>query len=88
MLFAEALDEMLKGNYVTRTVWDNTNEYCVLMPGMQYIWKILTSPTPNAGNHVLSVADLQADDWKAYEKGDHSGLAVGEYHPGITAPVV
>lgn len=85
MLFSDALISLLEGNYLTREIWKDKNEYCVVMPGMQYIWKILTSPTPNAGNHVLSIDDLLAEDWQAY--GQPIDLAVGEYNPTITAEV-
>lgn len=81
MFFSEALNKLVAGHYVTRTVWDATGDYCVLMPGMPYIWKIMTQPTPNAGNHLLSVADLLADDWKAYSRKSEEGIAVGEYNP-------
>jgi Protein of unknown function (DUF2829) len=64
MMFSEALDSLLKGNYVARNAWDSTGEYCVVLPGMQYIWKILTQPNPNAGNWLPLISDLLADDWK------------------------
>ncbi len=67
MLFNEALDLIIKGKFLSRNAWDKTGEYCILLPGMQYIWKILTQPTPNAGNWLPLVADLLADDWKVIE---------------------
>lgn len=88
MLFSEALNAMLEGNYCTRDIWDNKNEYCVFMPGMQYIWKILPMPTPNAGNHVFSVDDFLARDWKIYGRVFEQGVAVGEYNPNISASVL
>lgn len=65
MIFTEALAELQKGNYVTRNAWDATGEYIVLLPGMQYIWKVVSQPNPAAGNWLPLVADLLADDWKS-----------------------
>lgn len=67
MLFQEALDLLLKGKYVSRDVWDKTGEYCVLLPGMQYIWKIVTHPAPNAGNWLPLVSDFLGNDYKVIE---------------------
>lgn len=64
MFFHEALDALVKGKFVARAQWDSTGEYCILLPGMPYIWKILTQPNPNAGTWTPLVADLLADDWK------------------------
>jgi len=68
MTFDDALKALLAGKYVARTSWDNTGEYIVLMPGMQYIWKILIQPNPNAGNWLPLVADFEADDWKVVKE--------------------
>jgi hypothetical protein len=68
MNFTEALSELLLGNYVSRTAWDQTGEYIVLLVGMQYIWKILITPNPSAGNWLPLIADLLADDWKVVVK--------------------
>ncbi len=35
---------------------------------MKHAWKIITSPAPNAGNHIFSVAELAADDWVEYNE--------------------
>jgi Protein of unknown function (DUF2829) len=64
MLFMEALANVIEGKYLTRNAWDVTGEYIILLPGMPYIWKILTQPQPNAGTWTPLVADLDADDWK------------------------
>ncbi len=64
MLFIEAMGSLLEGKYVSRTAWDNTAEYIILLPGVQYIWKIITQPSPSCGNWLPLVADLLADDWK------------------------
>jgi hypothetical protein len=37
---------------------------------MKHVWKILPYPNPNAGNHILSVEELEADDWKEYDPND------------------
>lgn len=63
MLFSEALKALQEGEYLVREAWSAT-EYVVQMPGMQYLWKILTSPTPNAGNYLPLVEDMIAADWK------------------------
>jgi hypothetical protein len=76
MLFEEALKELVSGKYAARGAWDNTGEYVVLLPGMQYVWKIMTLPNPNAGNWLPLVADLQADDWKVVS--EINKLAVAE----------
>ena len=68
MLFQDALKLLLDGKYVSRNAWDVSGEYCVLLPGMQYIWKILTQPNPNAGNWLPLISDLLADDWKELSK--------------------
>lgn len=64
MLFMDALKELHEGKYVSRAAWDKSGEYCVLLPGMQYLWKIMTIPNPNAGNWLPLISDLEADDWK------------------------
>lgn len=67
MLFSEALEELAEGKYVQRPGWKMSGEYIVLMPGMQYIWKILTQPNPNAGNWMPLMADMLADDYEMVE---------------------
>lgn len=64
MLFQDALKELLAGNFVSRTKYDTTGEYYVILPGMLFIWKIMTQPNPAAGNWMPLVDDLIADDWK------------------------
>ncbi len=49
-----------------RTGWVPQDGYLVLMPGMKYVWKIVLEPTPNAGNYIFSVEDLEALDWDVY----------------------
>ena len=68
MLFAQAMEALNEGKYVTRAAWNGTGEYVVLMPGMQNLWKILTVPNPNAGMFNPLVADLNADDWMEYDR--------------------
>ena len=67
MKFFEMLDALSQGRYVARESWNESGEYCILLPGMQYIWKILTKPTPNAGNWLPLVEDLNAEDWFSME---------------------
>lgn len=67
-MFDEALSALQDGDFVSRNRWDETGEYLVLLPGMTYMWKILTTPNPNAGNWLPFVSDLLADDWKVVLK--------------------
>lgn len=67
MLFAEALQELKAGKSIARESWKEEEGYLVFMKGMKHIWKIITLPNPNAGNHILSVEELDADDWKILE---------------------
>lgn len=68
MTFTEALQGMLDGNYVARECWHNEAKYCVIMPGMTFMWLIQTVPNPNAGVWMGMVEDLLADDWKVIDK--------------------
>jgi hypothetical protein len=68
MQFMEAVSNLENGKYVARGAWDHSGEYIVLMPGMQYIWKIMTIPNPNAGNWIPLMSDIMADDWKVVER--------------------
>ena len=63
MLFSEALSLLKEGKSVSRECWKQEDGYLVFMKGMRHVWKILTHPTPNAGNHIFSVEELCADDW-------------------------
>lgn len=64
MLFAKALEALKSNKMVSRESWKEEDGYLALMPGMKHIWKILPYPNPNAGNHVISVEELEANDWK------------------------
>lgn len=64
MNFAEALAALEEGKNVLREGWTEEDGYLALMKGMLHIWKILPHPKPNAGNHILSVEELKANDWK------------------------
>lgn len=67
MLFAEALEALKQRKMVARKSWVEEEGYLVLLSGMNHIWKILTKPGPNAGNHIFSVNELSADDWEIVE---------------------
>lgn len=71
MLFNDALKALLDGKYVMRNAWKQTGEYVILLPGMQYIWKILTKPNSNAGNWLPLIVDLMADDWEVVDNNCH-----------------
>lgn len=68
MKFAEALQGMLDGKYMGRPAWQAEAKYCVIMPGMEFIWLIQTIPNPNAGVWMAKVEDMLADDWVVVEK--------------------
>lgn len=74
MLFAEAVKELLAGNYVSRTKYDTSGKYYVMLPGMQFIWKIVTQPNPAAGNWLPLIEDLIADDWKVVSQNEEANL--------------
>lgn len=64
MKFNEAIQALLEGKQVVRESWGSATGYLALLPGMPTVWKILTQPTPNAGNHLFLVEDFLAEDWK------------------------
>jgi hypothetical protein len=74
MMFEEALKHLIEGEYVQRTAWKTTGEYVISLPGIPYIWKILTQPSPNAGNWLPTIADLQADDFEVIKRGSDAVL--------------
>ena len=63
MKFQEALELLQAGENVARGAWSQSDGYLTLLHGMNHVWKIITHPGPNAGNHIFSVAELIADDW-------------------------
>ncbi len=63
MKFIEAVELLVKGNFVIRESWDEDRGYLVFMPGMKNIWCITINPTVNAGNNLFSVEDYMAEDW-------------------------
>lgn len=68
MLFADALDCLKNGELVKRASWSDADGYLVFLKGMKHVWKILTNPNPNAGNHIFSVEELCADDWISFKE--------------------
>lgn len=67
MLFAEALQALKERKCVARTSWSESEGYLIFLSGMKHVWKIITYPAPNAGNHIFSVEELSADDWAVVE---------------------
>ncbi len=67
MLLKEALVQLDHGKVLCRECWSITDGYLKIMPGMEFVWKIVLKPTPNAGNYIFSIEDLLADDWKEFE---------------------
>lgn len=68
MIFEDALKHLVAGEYVQRAAWKTTAEYVISLPGIPYIWKIITQPTPNAGNWLPTISDLMADDYEVIKK--------------------
>jgi hypothetical protein len=63
MLLQEAIEQLELGKSVRRAAWPMSEGYLKLLDGVSHIWKIVTTPTPNAGNYIFSHEDLKADDW-------------------------
>ncbi len=67
MLFLEALEQMKAGKALRRKAWADSEGYLKILPDMKYVWKIVTQPTPNAGNFIFSIEDFEKDDWVEFE---------------------
>jgi Protein of unknown function (DUF2829) len=70
MNYQEALEAMIEGKYVARESWKDQAKYCVLMPGMPFVWLIQTIPNPNAGVWMGTVEDQKAEDWVSISNDD------------------
>jgi hypothetical protein len=66
MLLQEAIKLLEQGVPVSRKAWSLKDGYLQLMLGMDYIWKIVLQPSPNAGNYIFTKEDLTADDWELF----------------------
>ncbi len=66
MLFEEALAMLKEGKSMCRAIWSLDDGYLQIMTGMEYVWKIVLKPNPNAGNFIFSIADFTADDWQEF----------------------
>jgi hypothetical protein len=67
MYFLEALAQLKEGEPMRRTAWEESEGYLTILPSMKYVWKIVTGPTPNAGNFIFSIEDFESNDWVKYE---------------------
>lgn len=67
MLLNEALAGLQAGKQLHRAAWDIKEGYLSLMPGMTHVWKVVITPSTNAGNFIFSLEDLLADDWQEFE---------------------
>lgn len=67
MLLNDALAGLQAGKQWHRAAWPITEGYLSLMPGMTHVWKIVITPTTNAGNFIFSLEDLLADDWQEFQ---------------------
>ena len=67
MLLQEALANLQLGKQMHRAAWEISEGYLSLMPGMTHVWKVVITPSTNAGNFIFSLEDLLADDWKEFE---------------------
>lgn len=65
MNFAEALEALKDGRQVVRDCWDEDTGYLVLMPNVDYVWKVavLAGGKVNAGGYPFLVEDYEASDW-------------------------
>ena len=68
MHFFDAVKELLQGKFVARVAWAVSGEYVALLPGMQYLWKIMHQPNPAAGNWIPLMEDMLAADWAVVDK--------------------
>lgn len=66
MLFLQALAQLKSGSAMKRTKWSESEGYLKILPGMSYVWKIVLTPQPNAGNFIFSIEDFTSDDWVEY----------------------
>lgn len=80
MNFQEALEQLLKGEYLTRAAWPAEGPesgFCVIMPEMKQIWRITLMPNaPQAGVYMLPIADLLANDWYVRDRNHHKPVIV------------
>jgi hypothetical protein len=67
MLFTEALLKLKEGEAMRRLAWAQSEGYLKILPDMGHVWKIITKPTPNAGNFIFSIADFDGEDWVKFE---------------------
>ena len=83
MNFQEALELLKAGEHVVRREWADTDGYLTFLEGMNHVWKIITVPGPNAGNHIFSVDELSADDWEllGYNAESEAELDVAQEAP-------
>lgn len=66
MKFIEALEKLKDGKSMHRKSWTLESGYLKLMDGMDFVWKIVLLPNPNAGNYIFAVEDFEADDWQEF----------------------
>lgn len=76
MQLQEALEQLKSGAELHRTGWNPQDGYVRLMPGMSHVWKIVLTPTPNAGNYIFSMEDLTASDWELFSVAKPSVVEV------------
>lgn len=76
MVFSEALEQLKAGVEVYRKDWEPQDGYLTLMPGMTHVWKIVLHPSPNAGNYIFSLDDLDSDRWAVYSERDFAIKAI------------
>lgn len=70
MNFLEALEKLQAGELLAREIWASSGEYLVLLPGMQYVLKVLHQPQSQLANWFGSatLTDIIATDWKIVEQ--------------------
>jgi len=82
MTFTEAYEHLKAGKFMKRDFWNETGDYCALLPGAPAVWKIQRVPSLSAGNCLFSVEDMDAQDWSVLGTNVSDSLLTGE-----TAPV-
>jgi len=83
MQLSEALEHLKLGDAMHRTGWSPQDGYLSLMPGMAHVWKIVLSPSPNAGNFIFSYEDLISSDWEIFK---HSPATIDQVTPPEVLP--
>jgi len=64
MLYQEACERLMKGEYVARGKWDSECGYLVNLPGLLHFLKVMTQPESKVIPWAAVKEDSLAEDWK------------------------